>query len=202
MEHETDVEKIVEADAETGTASASTASTKKLSIQDILGMASRQRQTAIVVLDGAAEDERQILEEEIKNLPVEEMEKAVALSERVLELEQRIADTTVKFVFESMPRGAWQALSGKHPPTSDQRKAGLPVNEETFMVEAISACCIDPVMTVDETKQLYQQLGNSQWALLCRAVLSANEDSTSPKVLPSAIARVLISKSKQGSPGN
>lgn len=97
----------------------------------------------------------------------------------------------VPFVFQALGARAFEALAKDHKPTKKQREeyrlammaAGLSTgfgpltyNPETFPAALLSACAVDPVLTVEEAADLVESeaLSVGQMADVLSAVLELN----------------------------
>lgn len=56
---------------------------------------------------------------------------------------------------------AYDVLVGMHPPTAEQKKDGATYNPDTFGPALISACAIEPRMTPNEAKELWE---SEEWS--------------------------------------
>jgi hypothetical protein len=91
----------------------------------------------------------------------------------------------VYFTFQSLGRKTFDALVDKHPSTPAQkeeaRKNGLDdnlqFNIDTFPIAIITACCIDPDLTEDDVKQLWDsdEWNSAELTSLFNAALSVNQ---------------------------
>lgn len=61
--------------------------------------------------------------------------------------------TTITFVFQSLGRALYDALVNEHPPVDDDTSRWI-WDPETFPAALISACLVEPKLTVDEVTQL------------------------------------------------
>lgn len=61
----------------------------------------------------------------------------------------------IELKFVSIGAKAYDKLAAKHPPTAEQRLEGNSFNTETFAPALIAACCVDPIMSEAEAKQLW-----------------------------------------------
>lgn len=56
---------------------------------------------------------------------------------------------------------AYDVLVGMHPPTADQKREGATYNPDTFGPALISACALEPHMTPNEAKELWE---SEEWS--------------------------------------
>lgn len=79
------------------------------------------------------------------------------------EMLPEVEEQTASFVFRSLGRRDFEALIDAHPVTKEQREKAkkngeepLQFDWETFPQALVQACCIDPVLTLDEVKELWE----------------------------------------------
>lgn len=118
-------------------------------------------------------------------------DKAIA-SAKVDEAEQKVGDLAKKlkasalpFKFQSLGHNRFEKLVKSNKPTAQQKQdikdnggdpSNLPWNHETFPVELIAACAIDPTMTEAQVKEMLDSpdWNQSEFAALFQAALDAN----------------------------
>ena len=61
----------------------------------------------------------------------------------------------VSFLFQSIGAQEWDRLVAKHPPTSEQRIEGSPFNMHTFAPALLSITCVEPELTEEEWKEIW-----------------------------------------------
>lgn len=61
----------------------------------------------------------------------------------------------VTFLFQSIGAQEWDRLVAKYPPTSEQRAEGAAFNMHTFAPALLARVCIDPELTEDEWKEIW-----------------------------------------------
>lgn len=95
-----------------------------------------------------------------------------------------VDESLIEVVFQSIGRPAWEALLDRHPPTDKQveeaSKEGHPrpqYDERSLQMEAISLSAIEPVMTVDQVKSLFESetWNTAELLALWAGCLSANQ---------------------------
>lgn len=64
-------------------------------------------------------------------------------------------------LFKSIGSKAYDDLLGDHPATKDQAKKGNLWNTDTFPPALISACSVDPQISVDDAKTIFQ---SDEWS--------------------------------------
>jgi hypothetical protein len=79
-----------------------------------------------------------------------------ALAQDLADLEEILEEHYIEFRFRALSRKGWQDLLAAHPPTKEQVKADsrASFNPDTFPAAAIAACCVDPVLTVEQAQAL------------------------------------------------
>ena len=73
-----------------------------------------------------------------------EPDTAPAIAREIKALEAEIREAEVPFVFESIGQSAWSDLLAEHPPTKEEREAGLDHHPDTFCIEAVARSMVDP----------------------------------------------------------
>lgn len=99
---------------------------------------------------------------------------AVKLGQRMEEIRGEMRDATEIFTLRALPRTEWVALAQAHP-----QRPGIDtgdVNEETFTLALVAACCIDPEMTVEQALLLHGELSEGQWMSLASAAWNLNRE--------------------------
>lgn len=134
------------------------------------------------------------LDNNLNRVPV-----APTLAGELAELEAEIDAAKRTFTFRSIGKRAWADLIREHPPTKAQQKESqgrLDHNPETFIPAAMSACSVDPVMTVDDVAELEQALNQAQFDALWGAVYDANLGGlAAPKSMMAGIGRRMNERS-------
>lgn len=118
-----------------------------------------------------------------------------AVVARIAEIEAEIEESIIEFRFRSIGHRAWADLLAKHPP----KKAHLEMdrrldhNPETFPFEAIAASCVEPMMTVEQVRQLDQSplMDVKAWSMLWGACIAANVAADPPKSMAAGAIRRL-----------
>jgi hypothetical protein len=131
-----------------------------------------------LLLDGALADEYEQLEQALVDA-TDEADQEI-LAHQVVDLEARMREAEVEFVFIGIGRGAWRRLVAKHPPSEDEKAAGAEFSIDNFPIEAMSASLVEPKLTVDELRRLNDEiLTFEQYGQLWSACLRANVGSGS-----------------------
>lgn len=97
------------------------------------------------------------------------------VAEQIVELEKRMVDAEIEFVFEPIGRGRWRKLIADHPPTDDEKAEGRIWNGDTFPIAAMLASMREPRVAPDEFQALYDDvLTEEQFSSLWLVCLTAN----------------------------
>lgn len=84
---------------------------------------------------------------------------------RTKDLKFKIGDDEVVLKFQAISAKELDALRSRHKPTMDQKMEGMQFNPETFPPALISACLVQPVMTYEEAKEIWDSDDWSQGEL-------------------------------------
>jgi len=119
----------------------------------------------------------------------------LATAERIAEIEAEMEASVIEFKFRSVGHKAWADLLRQHPPTREQKRE-LPQidhNPETFPYEAIALSCIDPLMTVEQVRELDAKpfIDVQAWSTLWSKCLEANVVGALPKSAAAGLIRRL-----------
>ncbi|HXH57723.1 hypothetical protein [Iamia sp.] len=169
-----------------------------LTVEEIRQRYTRPRKTVSVYLDGSALDEIERLEADLPAVAAadedtNEANRAPEMARRVEELYERSAASKATFTFEGLAGTAWSDLIRQHPPSEDQRKAGLDHNVDTFPQAAIAASAVAPTLTGDDVDWLWSTLTEGQRSLLWVACHKVNRGLSGPKAQPSRTVSLLAS---------
>jgi hypothetical protein len=149
-------------------------------------------ETVWLCLDGAVQRDLEQAQRQLQDASKDDALDSGAgqLREKVADLERRAAESTRPFEVYAVSWRQWRELKEQHPPTADQAKRMLvvglvaPYNDETFVPEAIAACCVQfrdaeqVARAADDGK-----LTHGQVVKLFRAVRQLNEgDNAVPPV--------------------
>lgn len=134
---------------------------------------------------------------------------APALAQQVADLEAEIADSALTFKFGALSYRQWADILAAHPPTKAQLRdtsersgsswVSRPVldhNPDTFPPALVAACAIEPEMTVDQVKELADELGPDQFELLYNACKEVNRGG---ETLPKSLAAGVILRASEPS---
>jgi hypothetical protein len=117
--------------------------------------------------------------------------RAVKIAKQMEELEREMRDSIVVFTLRGLPRTRWKELAEAHPPIEGVDEGE--VNEEGFVTEMISECCVKPAMTVEQASRLQDQLTDGQWQELATASWQLNKSMISVPYSLAASTRLAIS---------
>jgi hypothetical protein len=140
------------------------------SFEDVLAQARPVTRTVRLCLRGDLLAAREQLERQLFDARAAD---APAIADRLAAAEAEADAAAVEFVFRALSRRAWIALLDAHPPTDKDSDDGLQFNAG-FPAAAISACAVEPEMTVDQVEQLLDRVSTAQYDALWIGVLSAN----------------------------
>lgn len=170
-------------------------------VDELLERLQPRRSTVLLCLDRGLVQEHAEVENQLKQVvqgrgtDLESGQDLLAeqLADRLVELETRLGENQVEFVFESVGARRWADLLAEHPPTKDQRMAipNVEFNPDTFpaAVVALSAC--EPKLSLAQARALESQLTVTEWSLLWGAALEANigGDAVPKSILAGSIRR-------------
>ncbi|MER7155038.1 hypothetical protein [Streptomyces lydicus] len=108
---------------------------------------------------------------------------AEALAKRIRAARERMRKSETEFTFRAMGDKAWSDLIAAHPGGKGQS-----FDPETFPKALVAAACVDPVMTADQTTELFEVLNQGQRDELWQAAFEVNTESTSVPFSVSASA--------------
>lgn len=107
---------------------------------------------------------------------------------RLQELTAQIEESVVTFELQALSSTAYRKLQEAHPPVVE----GLPFNPDTFPQALISACSLDPKMTVKEVEQLFDRIHEGEFKKLWDTAIAVNvAEVTAPKFVRRSVAEVL-----------
>lgn len=157
---------------------------------DHLKKKDKLRQVVSIPLDG---DAVEAFDQATSNLErarlLGESDSLEALQELVDRAKEAVEDTSVRMVFQSIGRKAYDALLMAHPPTEEQvaefqdenrqkdgspGKGKPPYNIETFAPALIAASCVDPELTPEQVEELWDEWNSTELAELWMAALAVN----------------------------
>ncbi len=108
------------------------------------------------------------------------------IAARMEALRQEMKAATFPFRFRALGGRAWSDLLAVHPPRHERER----FNADTLPSALISACSVEPAMTIPEVEKLFEVLNQGQRDALFSAAWDANHDGTVPfSLAASAILR-------------
>jgi hypothetical protein len=185
-----------------------------MGVADLRAAFGRRRVEARVLLDQSLLDEHTRLDAALTQATADDMRlnrnpEAPAIAERILDLEQRIAEAKTVFVFEQLGRGRWLDLVARHPATDDEQRAGLDHHPDTFIPAALVESCVEVrspdgdvgTLDLDNATFLAEELNEAEFRKLWAGCLRANlGEADDPKSKAAAIYRRLSSRSSTTAP--
>jgi hypothetical protein len=179
-----------------------------MSEADLRSLFGVRRVECRVLFDQTLYDEHAALEDRFhalvqgndKNGSLADAADAMVIAERLNELQEQITDAEVVIVVQSIGTKRWLALKAEHPPTREQRLAGLDVNHDTFAPAAVVACTVevrDPTdperrMTPELAELMYELLPQREFERVFAPIVDLNVGSDGrPKSLIASVARRL-----------
>lgn len=182
---------------------------KKRDAKAIIASARRPETSIDVCMRGDLAAEHEQLDAELQRAQaddgwvatsVADVHPAIGLAARIAAIETQMADSIVSFRFRALPRKEWDAFLDAHParPQTDER-----FNMDTLPVAIVSACLVDPEMTIEEVDELFDVLSEGGRSALFQAAWSVNQEVAA---IPfsrraSAVNRWRDASSKQPEPG-
>lgn len=158
---------------------------------DLIGKVKPARKTVAVCLDGTIAGQLEELQAEYMShaneglAPAQEAQDTLA---HIKALQAEAAEATHDFVMEAVSASAWRQLMVEHPPPEGDNE-GYVWDTETFPPAAIAASCVDPKMTEDDARALFERLSNGQFVGLFHAALDVNNGAgLIPKFAPATSA--------------
>lgn len=103
------------------------------------------------------------------------------LQERIAQLAAEVQDRTLTFTFRNMGWRKWERLRDEHPPTEEDREAGLDHNPATFPVAATAACSVEPELTLEQAESLFETAPPSVVSRIWSTVFLANLEAGDEK---------------------
>ena len=136
--------------------------------------------------------------------------RAPKIADRIVELEEEIESSVKTYRVGSLTFRGYNELLAAHPPTRAQLKdhvarsgddwrtrTVLDHNPDTFRPALISACSIEPELSVQEANDLEDELPPDQLDLLYQTCLALNRQGNQPpKSLPAGAIRRLNGQSE------
>lgn len=112
-----------------------------------------------------------------------------AIVDEIRALQDEIRDSAAEFILQALTDAEWSALLLKHP----GRHAEEAFNPDTLFPALIAACCIEPVMSVDDYDALSRVINKGQREQLEATAWRVNNEATS---VPFSLAASAIDASR------
>lgn len=155
-------------------------------ISELLGGAKPREGGVPICLAGDLVGELERLHDELARVGEKWAPESMADADPRLELVQRIEAVredmraaSVTFRLRALGHRAFSNLVVAHP--APQSDSGVAYDAATFLPALVAACCIEPVMTVEQVGQLLDVVNDGQARELYAAALAINEE---PSPLP------------------
>ncbi len=98
------------------------------------------------------------------------------VAEEIERVHREIAGSTHPFLFRALPRREFRDLQENHPPRKGhQVDEAMGFNVDSIQGPLITACCVDPEMTEEETADLLDVLSDGQATDLFSCALGLNK---------------------------
>lgn len=149
------------------------------SIEDILSKRQPNEITVTVTTRNDLRVEIERLEAELEDARDRDRwentpDEAPRLAAEILALREEMEAESVEFRFREIPRIEWERLIRANPPRQDDRKAGAEWNADKFPPAVLAACSVDPEMTFEQAKRLWDEWPFGEVRRLWQAVLTLN----------------------------
>lgn len=178
-----------------------------LDIDDIIASARLPEKTVALCLRGDLQAEWEELERELRAVQGMAEEESLAgdpkareLAERMEAIAQEMADHQVTFRFRALGKKAYSDLMMEHRASEEKKDESVDgLDWSTFPTALISACAIDPKMSVAKAGKLSETLTDRQWDDLFATAMACNraEVSVPFSFSASAIRAATAPNSKQ-----
>ena len=160
---------------------------KKLTLAEIMALKVPVTKRVRIQLDGSLSDNIARLESDLitarraDSMSNQSVLQTPKIQTELDELNENSLLTEVTFVFKSIGHMAYDKLveSPVHKPTKAQAKEGSNFNPLTFPQAIIAASCIEPVMTLEEVKELFliDSWNNAELTKLFYGALECNSET-------------------------
>lgn len=115
------------------------------------------------------------------------------IKDKLLEVEEEIDRASVSIRFQAIPAYKWATLMRLNPPSREDLQRGFDNNPDTFPIQAVAACSVEPTISVEQAEQLRNTLHTAEWLKCWMAVVLLNNEETPTPKLGAAIADRLAS---------
>lgn len=169
---------------------------KPRTVQELRAAAALRETTVVLSFAGdrmgEAEDlQRQLTEAStFKAASMADVDPRPALVEQLEALQEEIEANQAEFHLRALPARRWSDLLAAHPAPAGSDRV---FDEATFPAAAIAACCVDPVMTLAEYRELAEVLSIGQEDALFEAVWRINTKAAASVPFSLASSAILAS---------
>jgi hypothetical protein len=150
-------------------------------ISEILKKAKRREKSVFLCLAGDAVAELEGLEKQLAKLgdawqpdSLAASDPRIKLAKQVAAAREHVRASETEFRFRALGDREWSDLHAAHP----AKEKGQAWDPETFAPALISACSVDPVMTVEQVRELFELLNAGQRDVLWQGAYDANVEAT------------------------
>ena len=120
-------------------------------------------------------------------LPGGSSARAAKIAREMEQVRREMQEGTRVFRLQGVPRPRWHQLVDAHAADGTDG-----VDEETFGVAIVAACCADPVMSVEQAERLRDAVTDGQWEEIGKEVMRLNRTSPSVPYSAQVAARVAL----------
>ncbi len=184
----------------------------KPTISEIKRLKRPNTRKCVILLDSGLSHQMDELEREIENLDSTKSRRAGladttdreidALMEDLEVLQREAEEVTVEFTFQDIGRRNYDDLVGANKPTDEEKKeyadAGgdgvLAYSTETFPPSLINRTAIDPTITLNEAKEIFDDWSEGDLELLFTTALLVCKEPTSLPKSRAGIAKIRASR--------
>ncbi|TXS35716.1 hypothetical protein [Streptomyces sp. OR43] len=150
-------------------------------IKALLAKAKPRERTVKIMLDGALAGEIERLEAELVEASEDwqpsdltESHPGGVIAQQIAELREKAREAEAEFKFRYIGDEEYSSLLAAHPSTSKEEL----FDSDSFPRALIAASCVDPVMTVDDTKDLFKVINQGQIQALFDAAWDVHNSSS------------------------
>jgi predicted transcriptional regulator len=105
---------------------------------------------------------------------------APKIAKELESLRESVEDKKTTFTFRDPGRQKFDALVDAHPPTAkDKKENNYQWNPDSFVPALLSLCSVDPKLTEEEGKEIYNEWGRGDVEALFNAALQASLEQAS-----------------------
>lgn len=147
--------------------------------QDIKKSAKKPTAAVTLYLNGEPMADIDLIEEQLRELRgwkpdgFDGEDPRVPLQESLKQLQAEVRASKFVFKFRSLGDKPWADLLAKYPPREGKENAEI-FNPDTFPAPLIAAACVDPEMSQDQVKELFELMTTDQRQMLFNTAFGAN----------------------------